>query len=63
MPIKIYTLFTVLYSNLEACGIALVLGFSRASSLTTRPFRAEVEVNNIFITVATFSSSRNCRAY
>ena len=60
---KIYTLFTVLYSNLEARGIALVLGSSGASSLTTRPPRAEVEVDNVFIAIATFSSSRNYRVY
>jgi hypothetical protein len=63
MPVKIYTLFTVLYSNLEACSIALVLGSSRASSLTTRPSGVEVEVDNVFVTIATFSSSRNCRVY
>jgi hypothetical protein len=62
MPVKIYTSFTVLYSNLEACDIALVLGSSRASSLTTRPPRVEVEVDNVFVAVATFSSSRNYRA-
>jgi hypothetical protein len=59
---KIYTLFTILYSNLEARGIALVLGSFRANSLITRPPRVEVEVDNAFITVATFNSSRNCRA-
>ena len=61
MPIKIYTLFTVLYSNLEARGIAVVLGSSRASSLIARPSR--IEVDNVFITIATFSSSRNYRVY
>ena len=61
--IKIYTLFTVLYSNLEARNITLVLGSPRASSLTARPPRVEVEVDNIFVTIATFSSSRNYRAY
>ena len=60
---EIYTLFTVLYSNLEAYNIALVLGPSRASGLTTGPPRVEVKVDNVFITIATFSSSRNCRAY
>ena len=63
MPIKIYTLFTVLYSNLEARGIALVLGSSRAGSLITRPSKVEVEVDNAFIAIATFSSSRNYRVY
>ena len=61
--IKIYILFTVLYSNLEAYNIALVLGPSRTSSLITRPPRVEVEVGNVFVTIATFSSSRNCRVY
>jgi hypothetical protein len=63
MTVKIYTSFTILYSNLEARDIALVLGPSRASSLTTRPPRVEVEVDNIFVAVATFSSSRNYRVY
>ena len=63
MTIKTYTLFTVLYSNLEARDIALGLGPSGASSLITRPPRVEVEVDNVFITIATFSSSRNCRVY
>jgi hypothetical protein len=31
--------------------------------LTTRPPRAEVEVDNIFVAIATFSSSRNYRVY
>ena len=62
MPIKTYTSFTILYSNLEARGIALVLGSSRASNLITRPPRVGVEVDNIFVAVATFSSSRNYRA-
>jgi hypothetical protein len=59
MLIKIYTLFTVLYFNLEAHDIALVLGSFKANSSTIRPLRVEVEVNNIFVTVATFSSFRN----
>ena len=59
---KIYTLFTVLYSNLEACDIALVLGSSGAGSSTIGPPRVEVEVDNVFVAIATFSSSRNCRA-
>ena len=63
MLVKIYTLFTVLYSNLEACNIALVLGSSRASGLTIRPSRVVVEVDNIFVAIATFSSSRNCRVF
>ena len=63
MTVKTYTLFTILYSNLEAYNIALVLKSSRASSSTARPFRVEVEINNIFITTATFNSSRNCKAY
>ena len=62
MPVKTYTSFTILYSNLKACDIALVLGSSRAGGLTTRPLRVEVKVNNIFVAVATFSSSRNCKA-
>jgi len=61
MTIKTYTLFTVLYSNLEARDIALVLGSSRASSSTARPPRVEVEVDNVFFAIATFSSSRNYR--
>jgi hypothetical protein len=61
--VKIYTSFTVLYSNLEAYNIASVLGPSGASSLITRPPRVEVEVDNVFVAVATFSSSRNCRVY
>ena len=59
---KIYTLFTVLYSNLEVCNITLVLGSPGASSSIARPPRVEVEVDNVFITAATFNSSRNCRA-
>ena len=62
MTIKTYTLFTVLYSNLEAHDIALVLGSSGASSLTTRPLIVEVEVDNVFVAVVTFSSSKNCKA-
>jgi hypothetical protein len=60
---KIYTLFTILYSNLEAHDIALVLGSSKADSSTTGPPRVEVEVNNVFVTIATFNSSRNCKVY
>ena len=60
---KTYTLFTVLYSNLEARDIALVLGSPRASGLTARPPGVEVEVDNVFVATATFSSSRNCRVY
>ena len=63
MPVKTYTSFTILYSNLKACDIALVLGSSRASSLITRPSRVEVEIDNIFITIATFSSSKNYKVY
>ena len=62
MTIKIYTLFTVLYSNLEARDIISVLGFFGAGDLTTRPPRVGVEVDNIFVTITTFSSSRNCKA-
>jgi hypothetical protein len=61
MLIKIYTLFTVLYSNLEACDIASVLKSSGASSSTIRPPGVGVEVDNIFIAVATFSSFKNCK--
>jgi hypothetical protein len=63
MLIKIYTLFTVLYSNLKARDITLVLGSFGASSLTIRPFRVGVEVNNIFIAVATFKSSKNYKVF
>ena len=62
MTVKTYILFTVLYSNLKARNIALVLGFFRASNLITGPLRVEVEVDNVFVTVATFSSFRNCKA-
>jgi hypothetical protein len=61
MLIKIYTLFTVLYSNLEVYNIASVLESFKTNSLTIRPLRVGVEVNNIFITVATFKSFRNCK--
>jgi len=60
MLVKTYTLFTILYSNLEAYNIALVLGSSGAGGLTIGPPRVGVEVDNVFIAVATFSSSRNC---
>ena len=58
---KIYTLFTVLYFNLEARDITLVLGSPGADSLTARPPKVEVEVDNVFITAATFSSFKNCK--
>jgi len=61
--VKIYTLFTILYSNLEAHDITSVLGSSKANNLTTRPSRVGVEVDNIFVAVATFNSSRNYKAY
>ncbi len=60
---KTYTLFTVLYSNLEARDITLVLGLFGASGLITGPPGVEVEVDNVFVAAATFSSSRNCRVY
>ena len=63
MLIKTYTLFIVLYSNLEARDIALVLGFSGASGLTIGPPRVGVEVDNVFVAVATFSSFRNCKVF
>ena len=63
MTVKTYTLFTILYSNLEAYNIALILGSSRASNLTTRPSKVEVKANNIFVTITTFSGSRNCKVY
>jgi len=50
-----------LYSNLEAYNIALVLGFSKASNSTTGPLRVEVEVDNVFVAVATFNSFKNCK--
>jgi len=59
MTVKTYILFTVLYSNLEACDIALVLGLFGAGGLTIGPLG--VEVDNVFVAVATFNSSRNCR--
>jgi hypothetical protein len=63
MTIKTYTLFTVLYSNLKARNITSVLGSFKTSNSTAGPFRVKVEINNIFITAATFNSSRNCKAY
>jgi len=62
MLVKTYTSFTVLYSNLEACDIALVLGSSGADSLTIGPPGVGVEVDNVFVAAVTFSSSRNCKA-
>ena len=59
MLIKIYTSFTISYSNLKAHDITLVLGSSGANNSTIRPFKVGVEVDNIFITIATFSSFRN----
>ena len=56
---KTYTLFTVLYFNLEAHSIALVLRFSGANNLITKPFRIEVEVDNVFVTAVIFNSFRN----
>jgi len=60
--VKTYTSFTVLYSNLEARDIASVLGSSGAGGSTTGPPGVEVEVDNVFVAAATFSSSRNYRA-
>jgi hypothetical protein len=61
MLIKIYTLFTVLYSNLEVYNIASVLESSRINSLTIGPPRVGVEVDNIFIAIVTFKSFKNCK--
>jgi len=62
MLVKIYTLFTILYSNLEACDITSVLGSSEADGSTIGPPGVEVEVDNIFVAATIFSSSRNCKA-
>jgi len=59
--VKIYTLFIILYSNLKAHDIALVLKSFKASGLIIRPFGVEVEVDNVFVIIAIFSSSRNYR--
>jgi len=63
MPIKIYILFIILYFNLKTHSIALVLESFGVNSLTIKPFRVEVEVDNILIVAAIFNSFKNYRVY
>ena len=63
MLVKIYILFIVLYFNLETCNIVSVLGSFGAGGLTIRPPGVRVEVDNIFVAAAIFSSSRNCKVF